>query len=288
MAAAREVLDRRNAVTGHLAEDRGGRAVKMFRLLPLPLLLLLALPVRAEITIQEVTSPGGIKAWLVEDHGIPFTALEIRFEGGTSLDAPGKRGAVNLMTALLEEGAGDLDAQGFAAARDGLAAEFRVFGRCGFGRRFGAVSDRKPRPGDGPAARGDPGAALRSDAVERVRGQILSNLRSNAKDPQTPGVGQVRRAGLRRPSLRQRRRRHRGQRDGADAGRHCWLRTCGRRGARPDLCRGRGGHHGEELGAAAGQVAGRSACERRTAAGAGGVAAGRRRDGQSIFRRRNR
>src|SRR3989338_3300341 len=88
-------------------------------------LLALAAPLRAEIAIQEVTSPGGIKAWLVEDHGIPFTALEIRFQGGTSLDAAGKRGAVNLMTALIEEGAGDLDAQGFAAARDALAAEFR-------------------------------------------------------------------------------------------------------------------------------------------------------------------
>jgi len=84
-----------------------------------------ALPLRAEIAIQTVTSPGGITAWLVESHDIPFTALEIRFRGGTSLDAPGKRGAVNLMTALIEEGAGDLDAQGFAAARDDLAASFR-------------------------------------------------------------------------------------------------------------------------------------------------------------------
>ena len=50
------------------------------------------LPARAELQIQEVTSPGGIKAWLVEDHNIPFTALEIQFRGGTSLDAPGKRG----------------------------------------------------------------------------------------------------------------------------------------------------------------------------------------------------
>jgi hypothetical protein len=60
--------------------------------------LLLAAPPGRD-AIQEVTSPGGITAWLVEDHNIPFTALEIQFKGGTSLDAPGKRGAVNLMTA---------------------------------------------------------------------------------------------------------------------------------------------------------------------------------------------
>ena len=83
-----------------------------------------ALPARAELNIQEVTSPGGVTAWLVEDHGIPFVALEIVFKGGTSLDAPGKRGATYLMTGLIEEGAGDLDSKGFAEARDSLAASF--------------------------------------------------------------------------------------------------------------------------------------------------------------------
>ena len=51
-------------------------------------LALAALPARA-IDIQQITSPGGIKAWLVEDHSIPFTALTLMFRGGASLDAPG-------------------------------------------------------------------------------------------------------------------------------------------------------------------------------------------------------
>jgi len=54
--------------------------------LTLCLSLLATLPLRAEIAIQEVTSPEGISAWLVEDHNIPFVALELRFRGGTSLD----------------------------------------------------------------------------------------------------------------------------------------------------------------------------------------------------------
>ena len=146
--------------------------------------ILLALPLRAEIKIEPVTSPGGITAWLVQDEGIPFTALEIQFRGGTSLDAPGKRGAVNLMTALIEEGAGDLDAQGFATARDGLAAEFSfrssddsvgVSARFLTENRDAAVSLLKqalvtPR--------------FDADAVERVRGQVLTGLRSDEKDPE--------------------------------------------------------------------------------------------------------
>jgi zinc protease len=146
------------------------------------LLIALALPARAEIAIQTVTSPGGIPAWLVESHDIPFAALEIRFRGGTSLDAPGKRGAVNLMTALIEEGAGDLDAQGFAAARDGLAAQF-LFDSS---RDDVSVSARFLTENRDQAL-----VLLRSalteprfdaDAVERVRGQVLTGLRADEKD----------------------------------------------------------------------------------------------------------
>ena len=86
-------------------------------------LVVLAMPAHA-INIEDVTSPGGIKAWLVEAHDIPFTALEIRFRGGASLDAPGKRGEINLMAATLEEGSADYDSQGFAAAQEALAAKF--------------------------------------------------------------------------------------------------------------------------------------------------------------------
>ncbi len=145
--------------------------------------VVLAAPAWAEATIQEVISPGGIKAWLVEEHGIPFTALSIRFQGGTSLDAADKRGATNLMTALIEEGAGEMDAQGFAAARDGLAAEFR------FSSDIDGVSVRARFLTDNRDASIDllrqalNAPRFDDDAVERVRGQVLANLRSESKDP---------------------------------------------------------------------------------------------------------
>ncbi len=146
-------------------------------------LLALAVPARAEIPIEEVTSPGGIKAWLVAEPGIPFTAIEVAFRGGQSLDAPGKRGAVNLMTALLEEGAGALDAQGFAAARDALAAEF------GFDSSADevSVSARFLTENRDQAVELLRSALMEprfdADAVERVRGQVLAGLRSDAQDP---------------------------------------------------------------------------------------------------------
>ena len=153
--------------------------------LAIVLTLGLSAPLRAAVEIQEVTSPGGITAWLVEEHAVPFTALEIRFRGGGSLDRPGKRGAVNLMSATIEEGAGDLDAQGFAAARDALAASF------GFdaSRDSLSVSARFLTENRDEAM-----ALLRSalveprfdqEAVDRVREQVLSNLRSDENDRNT-------------------------------------------------------------------------------------------------------
>ena len=147
------------------------------------LLIVLALPAAAAVKIQEVVSPGGITAWLVEDHSIPFTALELRFRGGTSLDAPGKRGAVNLMTGLLEEGAGDLDARAYARELESLAASF------GFDSGADTVSvsarfltENRDKVMD---LLHDTIHAPRFDAeaIERVRGQVLSGLRSDAKDP---------------------------------------------------------------------------------------------------------
>ncbi|MHA6265834.1 M16 family metallopeptidase [Aliiroseovarius sp. CAU 1755] len=140
-------------------------------------------PVRAEIAIQEVSTPSGITAWLVEEHSLPFTALEIRFRGGTSLDRQGARGAVNMMMGLLEEGAADLDARGFAEARESLAASF------GFDAHGDAVTvsaqflteNRDDAVALLHAALTEP--RFDADAIERVRGQILSHLSSRATDP---------------------------------------------------------------------------------------------------------
>ena len=148
-------------------------------------LIALTLPAQAEMKIQEVTSPGGITAWLVEDHNIPFTALEIQFRGGTSLDTPDKRGAVNLMTALIEEGAGDMDSLAFAEARDSLAADLS----------FGSYDDSVSVSARFLTENRDQAMDLLrqalinprfdQDAIDRVREQVLSILRSNEKDPDT-------------------------------------------------------------------------------------------------------
>lgn len=147
--------------------------------------LALTLPAQAEIPIKEVTSPGGITAWLVEDHNIPFTALEIQFRGGTSLEAPDKRGVVNLMTATLEEGAGEMDSRGFAEARDALAASFSFdAGTDSVGVSAQFLTENRDQAID-LLREALVNPRFDQDAVDRVREQVLSNLRSNEKDPGT-------------------------------------------------------------------------------------------------------
>ncbi len=146
-------------------------------------LLVFGAAAQAEVEIKEVTSPGGITAWLVEEHSIPFTSLEIRFKGGANLDVSGKRGAVNLMVGLLEEGAADMDARQFAAAAEGLAASF------GFGVRDDAMSisaqflseNRELAMALLRAALQEP--RFDDDAIERVRAQVVSGIQGAAKDP---------------------------------------------------------------------------------------------------------
>ena len=145
--------------------------------------LLSTLPLRAEIAIQEVTSPGGISAWLVEDHNIPFVALELRFRGGTSLDVAGQRGAINLMVGLLEEGTGDLDARGFATARDELAASFNY---SAYDDAISISARFLTETQDAAMAllKGSLVAPSFTDvALNRVRAQVLAGLKSDSKDP---------------------------------------------------------------------------------------------------------
>lgn len=142
-----------------------------------------AIPARADVNIQSVTSPGGLTAWLVKEPSIPFVALEIRFRGGASLDEPDKRGAINLMTALLEEGAADMDARAFSKASDSLATSF------GFDVSRDAVSiSARFLTENRDASVALLRVALQEtrfdvEAIERVRGQVLSIIQSDAKDP---------------------------------------------------------------------------------------------------------
>jgi zinc protease len=72
--------------------------------------------------IQQVRSPGGISAWLVEERSLPIIAIRFAFEGGGSQEAAGKEGTSSLLAAMLDQGAGGLSGAAYQKQMERIAA----------------------------------------------------------------------------------------------------------------------------------------------------------------------
>jgi zinc protease len=146
-------------------------------------LIMTAAPARAAFQIQRVVSPGGIEAWLIEDHRIPLMALDVSFNGGTALDPAGKEGLALLTASLLDEGAGNLNASAFqkemadksitlsyGADLDSFSVSVKTLTTFR-DRAFDllTLSLTKPR--------------FDADAIERVRNEIVTSISSNLSSP---------------------------------------------------------------------------------------------------------
>jgi len=147
------------------------------------ILLLGIKPVYAGLDIKELRTSTGINFWLVEERSLPFISLEIKFRGGASMDEHNSRGAINFMTALLEEGSGSLDAQSFSRERDSIAASFEFdVGRDDLSVSSRFLSETKKKA---ITLLRDALTKPRFDleAIDRVRKQIVSVIESNEKNP---------------------------------------------------------------------------------------------------------
>jgi len=141
-----------------------------------------AAPARAA-TIQEVISPSGIKAWLVEDYTVPVVALNIAFRGGAAQDPAGNEGLANFMSGMLDEGAGDLDSRAFQAKLEDLSVELRF--DAGADAFYGSLRTLSINEDAAFDLFRLAIAAPRFDAepLARVRGQITANLRQAESNP---------------------------------------------------------------------------------------------------------
>jgi zinc protease len=135
--------------------------------------------------IERVVSPGGIEAWLVEGHTNPLIAIRFAFRGGASQDDSGKEGLAYFVSAMMDEGAGELNAIAFQERAQELAMRMDFdAGRdvmLGNVQTLTANKDQvfdlvrlamtKPR--------------FDEDAIERVRAQIVAGLKFDENDPET-------------------------------------------------------------------------------------------------------
>ena len=129
--------------------------------------------------IQRVVSPKGIEAWLVAGDFVPLIAMAFAFVGGASQDPAGKPGVANMLSGLLDEGAGDIDSQAFQAALDDLSIELVLRRRPRRLQRLARTLAREHATRHAASLK----LALtapRFDAepVERIRAQIVTGIRA--------------------------------------------------------------------------------------------------------------
>jgi zinc protease len=131
-----------------------------------------------------VTSPGGIKAWLVADKTIPLIALKFSFAGGSASDSKGKEGLTHFLTGMLDEGAGPYNSAEFQARREDLAVKMSFDASLDhFEGTLQTLSKNRDAAFDLlKLALADP--HFDQSAFERVRQQFLIGARGNDEDPE--------------------------------------------------------------------------------------------------------
>jgi zinc protease len=135
--------------------------------------------------IQDLTTPAGIRVWLVEDKSVPLISMSYAFEAGSTTDPAGREGAAAMTAALLDQGAGNLDARAFKARQDDLSV------RLG----FSASHDRFSGSLATLSANRDAAFELLrlalaeprfdADRIEQVRQSMQTNIRRGDENPQT-------------------------------------------------------------------------------------------------------
>lgn len=142
---------------------------------------------RAAVDIQEVTTESGVTAWLVEDYTLPIVTIRFAFTGGNNQEPVELQGVGDLMSALFDEGAGDLDSAAFQQAMD--IAGGRMSFDAGREAIYGSIStlvDDKPRVLElARMAINEP--RFDAEPIERIRSQMLASIRASERDPQRQG-----------------------------------------------------------------------------------------------------
>jgi zinc protease len=145
---------------------------------------LTAFPPSASATkIERIVSPSGIMAWLVYEPSVPLIAFDFAFRGGATQDPPEKPGVATMATALLDEGAGDIDSKsfherveakavevGFTATRDYVSGSLRTLTE-NQDEAFELLKLALTAP------------RFDAEDVERIREEMLSGLRRATTSP---------------------------------------------------------------------------------------------------------
>jgi zinc protease len=133
--------------------------------------------------IQRITTPAGIEVWFVHDDTIPILSVNFAFTGGASQDPANRSGLAYMTAAMLDEGAGELDARTFQERLENRAITMNFSAdRDAFRGSILTLSEH----------RGEAFELLRlalnaprfdQEAIDRIRASIQAGLRRALNDP---------------------------------------------------------------------------------------------------------
>lgn len=136
------------------------------------------------LDIQEVKSPGGITAWLVEDHTLPIISIQFSFkEAGSARDGKERQGLARLVSNTMDEGAGDLDSQTFQKmlADHSISLSFNV-ARDDFSGSLKTLTRHKDKAFHLMAlALNEP--RFDQEAIDRMKAANIARIKSSMTEP---------------------------------------------------------------------------------------------------------
>jgi zinc protease len=134
--------------------------------------------------IEAIRTPGGLDLWLARSPGLPLVVLNFACPGGASADPASLPGLSYFLSAMLDEGAGPLDAEAFQAelADHAISQSFEA-SRDEFHGTVRSLAKHRGKAFD-LLRLAISAPRFEGDAVERVRGQILAGLRIELQSPE--------------------------------------------------------------------------------------------------------
>ena len=146
--------------------------------------------------VKSLTSPGGVEAWHVESDVVPLIAVAFTFEGGSAQDPADRPGVAQMLSRLLDEGAGNYDSDAFQERLAGHAIELSF--NAGNDAIGGSLKTLVKHADEAfellRLALAEP--RFDADAIERVRAQTIAGLRYQQNDPGVMATRQFFEAGF--------------------------------------------------------------------------------------------
>lgn len=137
----------------------------------------------ASTKIERLITPAGIEVWFVRDDTLPMISVNFGFVGGSSQDPADRAGLAYLTAALMDEGAGNLDARAFQERleRGAITLNFSA-DRDTFRGSVRTLSEHRAEAFELlRLALNEP--RFDQSAIDRIRASLLSVLRRNSTKP---------------------------------------------------------------------------------------------------------